>query len=124
VLPIALGLLWLPSLRAPTPSWLAAFMALTAGLLTFLGVEALVEAFELQARCRARSAAPGLVLLGVALSYLTMTFSRRARAARRGARRARARDARRDRHRPAQPRRGARDRHVVRARRARRSARS
>ena len=31
VLPIALGLLWLPSLGAPTRSWLAAFMALTAG---------------------------------------------------------------------------------------------
>ena len=49
VLPIALGLAWLPSLRRASPNWLAAFMALTAGLLTFLALEALSEAFELQA---------------------------------------------------------------------------
>ena len=42
VLPIALGLAWLPSLRRASPNWLAAFMALTAGLLTFLALEALV----------------------------------------------------------------------------------
>ena len=49
MVPVALGLLWLPSLRRAEPAWLAAFMALTAGLLSFLGVEALSEAFELQA---------------------------------------------------------------------------
>jgi zinc transporter, ZIP family len=74
VVPIALGLLWLPSLRRADPRWLAAFMALTAGLLTFLGVEALAEAFERQATLPAPLAGVGLVLLGVALSYLTMTF--------------------------------------------------
>ncbi len=41
VVPVALGLLWLPSLRRADPRWLAAFMALTAGLLSFLGVESL-----------------------------------------------------------------------------------
>ena len=74
VLPIALGLLWLPSLRRADPKWLAAFMALTAGLLTFLGVEALSEAFELQATLPGMLGGPGLVLLGVALSFLTITF--------------------------------------------------
>src|ERR671934_1160158 len=49
VVPVALGLLWLPSLRRADQRWLAAFMALTAGLLTFLGIEALGEAFERQA---------------------------------------------------------------------------
>jgi zinc transporter ZupT len=49
-------------------------MALTAGLLLFLGVEALFEAFELQATVPSAFGGPGLVLLGVALSYLTMTF--------------------------------------------------
>ena len=58
VVPVALGLLWLPSLRRARPEWLAAFMALTAGLLTFLGVEALFEALDLQAdAARRRSAA-------------------------------------------------------------------
>jgi ZIP family zinc transporter len=74
VVPIALGLLWLPSLRRADPRWLAAFMALTAGLLTFLGIEALGEAFERQAQLPDPVAGPGLVLLGVALSFLTMTF--------------------------------------------------
>ncbi|HEX9380563.1 MAG TPA: hypothetical protein VF891_03615 [Gaiellaceae bacterium] len=74
VVPVALGLLWLPSLRRADARWLAAFMALTAGLLTFLGVEALGEAFERQAALPAPVAGVGLVLLGVAVSYLTMTF--------------------------------------------------
>jgi ZIP family zinc transporter len=74
VVPIALGLLWLPSLRRADAKWLAAFMALTAGLLTFLGIEALFEAFALQAALPGTLGGPGLVLLGVALSFLTMTF--------------------------------------------------
>jgi zinc transporter, ZIP family len=74
VVPILLGLLWLPSLRRADPRWLAAFMALTAGLLTFLGIEALGEAFERQAELPEPLAGAGLVLLGVAVSYLSMTF--------------------------------------------------
>ncbi|MDQ3102918.1 MAG: ZIP family metal transporter, partial [Actinomycetota bacterium] len=74
VLPVGLGLLWLPSLRRVRQEWLTAFMALTAGLLSFLGVEALFEAFALQAAVPGAFGGPGLVLLGVALSYLTMTF--------------------------------------------------
>jgi zinc transporter ZupT len=73
IVPVALGMLWLPSLRRASAQWLAAFMALTAGLLTFLGVEALFEAFELQAALPGVGGA-GLVLLGVAASYLGMTF--------------------------------------------------
>jgi zinc transporter ZupT len=73
IVPIALGLLWLPSLRRAAPQWLAAFMALTAGLLTFLAVEALSEALELQAALPSPLGGAGLVLLGVALSYLTLT---------------------------------------------------
>ena len=74
VLPVALGLLWLPSLRRAGQRWLTAFMALTAGLLTFLGFSALFEAFALQAAVPGALGGPGLVLLGVALSYLGMTF--------------------------------------------------
>ena len=73
VVPVMLGLLWLPSLRRAAPEWLAAFMALTAGLLTFLGVEALSEAFELQAALPSALGGAGLVLLGVASSYLILT---------------------------------------------------
>lgn len=74
VVPVALGLLWLPSLRRAAPSWLAAFMALTGGLLAFLAVEALSEAFALQAALPSALGGAGLVLLGVAGSFLTLTF--------------------------------------------------
>jgi zinc transporter, ZIP family len=74
IVPIALGLLWLPSLRGSRPVWIASFMALTGGLLTFLGVEALSEALDLQATLPGALGGPGLVLLGVATSFLTMTF--------------------------------------------------
>jgi len=73
ILPVALGLLWLPALRQASAPWLSAFMALTAGLLAFLGVEALSEAFELQAALPSGLGGSGLVLLGVALSFLGMT---------------------------------------------------
>jgi zinc transporter ZupT len=74
ILPIALGLLWLPALRNASAAWLSAFMAFTAGLLTFLGVEALAEAFELQAVLPPALGGAGLVLLGVAVSFLGMTL--------------------------------------------------
>jgi ZIP family zinc transporter len=73
IVPVALGLLWLPSLRRVAPEWLAAFMALTGGLLTFLAIEALSEALALQAALPSALGGAGLVLLGVALSYLLLT---------------------------------------------------
>lgn len=74
VVPVALGLLWLPSLRRLDGRWLGAFMAMTAGLLTFLAIDALSEAFELQSQLPSALGGPGLVLLGVAVAALGMTF--------------------------------------------------
>jgi zinc transporter ZupT len=74
VVPVALGLLWVPSLRRADPRWLAAFMAMTCGLLSFLAVEALSESLELQAALPASLGGAGLVLLGVAASALAMTY--------------------------------------------------
>jgi zinc transporter, ZIP family len=74
VIPVALGLGWLPSLRGSGSSWVAAFMALTAGLLSFLAVDALTEALDLQAGLPSGFQGPGLILLGVAASYLGLTF--------------------------------------------------
>ena len=74
ILPVALGLAWLPSLRRASPEWLSAFMALTAGLLTFLALEALSEALELQAALPGGIGGTGLVLLGFASTYLALTL--------------------------------------------------
>jgi zinc transporter ZupT len=84
VVPVALGLAWLPSLRRASPQWLAAFMALTAGLLTFLAFEALAEAFDLQAALPSGIGGVGLVLLGVASTYLFLTLLSRRLGAREG----------------------------------------
>jgi ZIP family zinc transporter len=74
VVPVALGLAWLPSLRRASPKWLGAFMALTAGLLTFIAIEALAEALELQGALPGSLQGTGLILLGVSASYLALTW--------------------------------------------------
>jgi ZIP family zinc transporter len=74
VVPVALGLAWLPSLRRADPRWVAAFMALTAGLLSFLAFDAFAEALNLQARLPGGFQGTGLILLGIASSYLGLTF--------------------------------------------------
>jgi zinc transporter, ZIP family len=74
VIPIALGLAWLPSLRRASAKWIAAFMALTAGLLTFLAFDALAEALELQAALPGAFQGVGLVVIGVAMSYLLLAW--------------------------------------------------
>jgi zinc transporter ZupT len=74
IVPVALGLAWLPSLRRASPKWLGAFMALTAGLLTFLAIDALAEALELQGALPGSLQGTGLILLGVAASYLALTW--------------------------------------------------
>jgi zinc transporter ZupT len=74
VVPVALGLGWLPSLRAADPRWIAAFMALTAGLLVFLAVDATAEALELQALLPAAAQGSGLILIGIAISALGLSW--------------------------------------------------
>ena len=78
IFPVALGLAWLPSLRRASPEWLAAFMALTGGLLTFLAFEALSEALDLQAALPEGLGGTGLVLLGFASTYLALSLLSRA----------------------------------------------
>ena len=74
IVPVALGLAWLPSLRRADARWVAAFMALTAGLLSFLALDAFAEALDLQARLPSGFQGPGLILLGVSVSYLALTL--------------------------------------------------
>ena len=74
ILPVALGIAWLPSLRNLSAKWIAAFMALTAGLLTFLAIDALEEALALQALLPSAIGGVGLVLVGVAVSYLALAW--------------------------------------------------
>ena len=65
VIPVFLGLLWLPFLRTLERRWMDFFLCLTVGLLVFLGVDALAEALEFAARVPGPYQGLGLVLLGL-----------------------------------------------------------
>ena len=64
VIPVFLGLLWLPFLRAIHRKWLDFFLCLTVGLLVFLGVDALAEALATATRVPSAFQGLGLVLIG------------------------------------------------------------
>jgi len=46
IIPVALGMLWYPALKLLDRKWLGAILALTLGLLVFLLIDTLLEAFE------------------------------------------------------------------------------
>ena len=72
VLPIAIGLLWLPFLKRLDRRWIHFALALTAGLLVFLAVEALHEALELADRVAGAFQGTGLVALGAFGAWLAL----------------------------------------------------
>jgi zinc transporter ZupT len=65
VIPVFLGLLWLPFLAGVGPRWMNFFLAFTVGLLVFLGVDALAEALDLASAVAPAFQGIGLVTLGV-----------------------------------------------------------
>jgi zinc transporter, ZIP family len=73
VIPVALGMLWLPWIRRIPGAWLRGVMALTVGLLAFLALDATLEGFELAGEGSQAFGGAALVLLGAAVSYLALT---------------------------------------------------
>jgi hypothetical protein len=73
VIPIALGMLWLPWVRRIPRAWLRIVMAVTIGLLAFLAIDATLEGFELAAEGSQAFGGGGLVLLGALVSYLLLS---------------------------------------------------
>lgn len=65
VIPVFLGLLWLPFLRGIAHHWTDFFLSLTMGLLVFLGVDALAEAVQMSGAVASAFQGIGLVTLGV-----------------------------------------------------------
>lgn len=78
VLPVLLGLLWLPFLRRIDRRWVDFFLALTVGLLIFLGVDALLEALEIAEEVPGAFQGTGLILLGALGTPLALTALGRA----------------------------------------------
>jgi ZIP family zinc transporter len=73
VIPIALGMLWLPWIRRIPPGWLRAVMALTIGLLAFLAIDATLEGLELAGEGSQAFGGAALVFLGAAVAFLALT---------------------------------------------------
>lgn len=91
VIPIALGMLWLPWIRRIPARWLRVVMAVTVGLLGFLAIDATLEGFDLAGQGAQAFGGAALVLLGGVVAYLALSgvgawlADRRARARAAGA---------------------------------------
>ncbi len=72
VIPVFIGLLWLPFVRAIDRRWIDFLLSLTLGLLVFLGADALVEAMETSGLVAGAFQGPALVLLGVVATPLIL----------------------------------------------------
>lgn len=72
VIPVFLGLLWLPFLRQLHRRWIVFFLSLTAGLLVFLGVEALVDALEVAGGLPPAYQGTALILVGSVITFLLL----------------------------------------------------
>jgi ZIP family zinc transporter len=86
VVPIFLGLLWLPALRQLDRKWMTFMLALTVGLLLFLGVDTLAEALEQIEHVPSSFQGLGLVAIGTAgITILLLAISsKQATAGKRG----------------------------------------
>ena len=72
VIPVAIGMLWLPWMRTVDARWMRFLMALTIGLLAFLGIDALLEGSELAGEGPAVFGGAALVFLGAVGAYLAL----------------------------------------------------
>ncbi|MEA2179838.1 MAG: zinc transporter, family [Solirubrobacteraceae bacterium] len=73
VIPIALGMLWLPWVRRIPRGWLRAVMALTIGLLAFLAIDATFEGLEIAAEGSQAFGGGALVFLGALVAFLALS---------------------------------------------------
>jgi zinc transporter ZupT len=77
VIPVLLGMLFMPLLRRISATWITAFMALTIGLLGFLAIDGYLEGTELGDATGGAFGGVELLFLGAALSYLVLTATGR-----------------------------------------------
>ena len=72
VLPVLIGLLWFPFLRLLRGSWYSALLALTVGLLVFLGFDTLAEALELLPQLPGAFNGVGILVIGFLLAVMAL----------------------------------------------------
>ncbi len=72
VIPVSLGMLWLPFVRRVSAAWMTALIAFTVGLLAFLGIDAALEGLEIAASAPGAFGASTLVLAGGLVAYMVL----------------------------------------------------
>jgi len=72
VIPVFLGIFWFPALRQLGRRTMTFLMAATAGLLIFLGLDTLVEAFEVAAAVPSSFQGIGLIGIGAVATFLLL----------------------------------------------------
>lgn len=72
VIPVALGMLFLPFLGRVREHWIRIFMAATIGLLGFLAVDAYVEGTEIAEQSTGAFGGPVLLFIGAAVAYFAL----------------------------------------------------
>ena len=72
VIPVFLGIFWFPALRQLGRRWMVFLMAITAGLLIFLGLDTLVEALEHAAHAPSPFQGIGLIGIGAVATFLLL----------------------------------------------------
>jgi zinc transporter, ZIP family len=73
VIPVALGMLWLPWVRRIPLGALRLVLAVTVGLLAFLAIDATLEGLELAGEGSQAFGGAALVLIGAAVAFLALT---------------------------------------------------
>jgi zinc transporter ZupT len=73
IVPVTLGMLWLPFVRRIDPRWLRVLMALTVGLLAFLAIDATLEGIDVAGEGSQALGGASLVFLGGLTSYLLLS---------------------------------------------------
>jgi len=72
IIPVALGMLFLPFLRQVREHWVRVFMAVTVGLLGFLALDAYLEGTEIAEEGTGAFGGVALVFIGAALAYFAL----------------------------------------------------
>jgi len=72
VIPVSLGMLWLPFLSLLSRRWVGAVIAFTVGLLAFLAIDAGLEGLEIAAEAPGAFGGSSLVFLGALAAYLAL----------------------------------------------------
>lgn len=72
IIPVVLGMLWLPALRQAGPRFMTLLMAVTAGLLIYLGIDATSEALELGGALGGAFQGVGIAGIGIVATFLLL----------------------------------------------------